>query len=568
MNSNQAVAAPLEDSLYYLANFEHVLAWVAERHGDLLSDEEHAALARFAGLPLGSRALLVRMIMRKGEHFRPSKLVYPEIDAEIGDTEVALAPLVAAGLVEEAPTLDMATLFTQLRLSELRQALAAQIAEAGLPASLGKGALREALLARELMPRPLSAWWPEAPERVVRIRIMATCDRLRLMFFGNLRQDWSAFVLAELGHQRFETVAFAADSRAFHRRDEVDAYLALHDLRRRLEEGEAPVDLAEALPARPDNPWLASRHARLCLTLGRRAERDGVVELALTLYRRAGWPAPEASGEGRIRFLRLAERRGRWRQALTLAEPLARVTRDDVEAQALGRLLTRLRRRLSLLPEKPAPEPAPERFTLRLPGPGRVERSVRDHLHRDAAPVHYVENALLTGLFGLLCWEALFTPLPGAFFHPFQSGPADLYRDDFVTRRRDHFEACLARLDDGRHRQAILATWRDKHGLANPFVYWEALDEVLLIQALTCIPASHLRICFDHLLSNLRANRAGLPDLVQLFLDASTGEPYYRLIEVKGPGDRLQDNQRRWLTVFHRHKIPAAVCHLEWELEE
>ncbi|SFT92316.1 hypothetical protein SAMN04487956_13224 [Halomonas saccharevitans] len=24
---------------------------------------------------------------------------------------------------------------------------------------------------------------------------MAICDRLRLMFFGNLRQDWSAFVL-------------------------------------------------------------------------------------------------------------------------------------------------------------------------------------------------------------------------------------------------------------------------------------------------------------------------------------------------------------------------------------
>ncbi|MBF7054910.1 VRR-NUC domain-containing protein [Halomonas sp. KAO] len=567
MNSNQGIAAPLEDPLYYLANFEHVLAWVAERHGDLLGDDEHAFLALFAGLPLGSRALLVRMVMRKGEHFRPSRLAYPEIDAEIGDTESALAPLVAAGLVEEAPVLDVATLFTQLRLTELRQALAAEIAEAGLPATVGKGALREALLAREPVPRPLSAWWPEAPERVVRVRIMATCDRLRLMFFGNLRQDWSEFVLAELGHQRFERVAFGVDSRAFHRRDQVDAYLALHDLRRRLEEGESPADLAEALPARPGNSWLASRDARLCLALGRRAERDGMAELASTLYRRAGWPAPEASGEGRIRYLRLAERQGRWRQALILAEPLARVTRDDVEAQALGRLLTRLRRRLSLVPETPAPEPAPERFTLRLPGPGRVEQTVREHLHREAAPVHYVENTLLTGLFGLLCWEALFTPLPGAFFHPFQAGPADLYRDDFVTRRRDHFEACLARLDNGRYRRTILATWRDKQGLANSFVHWEALDEALLTQALACIPPVHLRICFDHLLSNLRANRAGLPDLIQLFLEASPGEPRYRLIEVKGPGDRLQDNQRRWMTLFHRHEIPAAVCHLEWVRE-
>ena len=32
---------------------------------------------------------------------------------------------------------------------------------------------------------------------------MALCDRLRLMFFGNLRQDWAEFVLTELGLQRF-----------------------------------------------------------------------------------------------------------------------------------------------------------------------------------------------------------------------------------------------------------------------------------------------------------------------------------------------------------------------------
>ena len=29
------------------------------------------------------------------------------------------------------------------------------------------------------------------------------------------------------------------------------------------------------------------------------------------------------------------------------------------------------------------------------------------------APVHYVENTLINGLFGLLCWPAIFAPLPG-----------------------------------------------------------------------------------------------------------------------------------------------------------
>ncbi len=149
---------------------------------------------------------------------------------------------------------------------------------------------------------------------------------------------------------------------------------------------------------------------------------------------------------------------------------------------------------------------------------------MRDHLHRESAPVHYVENALITGLFGLLCWEVLFAPLPGAFFHPFQSGPADLYREDFVARRRERFDACLARLEDGRYRQAIHDNWRMKAGIANPFVHWGALTEELLEQALECIPAEHLRACFERLLGNLRANRAGLPDLIQFLPEAPASE--------------------------------------------
>ncbi|PJI51655.1 nuclease, partial [Methylobacterium radiotolerans] len=59
---------------------------------------------------------------------------------------------------------------------------------------------------------------------------------------------------------------------------------------------------------------------------------------------------------------------------------------------------------------------------------------------------HYVENALINSLFGLLCWPAVFAPLPGAFFHPFQRGPADLEAPDFHARRQAQFEACLPSL--------------------------------------------------------------------------------------------------------------------------
>ena len=62
------------------------------------------------------------------------------------------------------------------------------------------------------------------------------------------------------------------------------------------------------------------------------------------------------------------------------------------------------------------------------------------------------------------------------------------------------------------------------------------------------------------ILSDIRANRCGLPDLVQFW----PAERRYRLIEVKGPGDRLQDNQIRWLTFCVAQGIPVSVCHVTW----
>ncbi|RTQ97811.1 VRR-NUC domain-containing protein [Halomonas nitroreducens] len=560
MNSATPVArvtASLADPFYYLANFQYVLDWVGGRHGDLLSDTERAFLDAFPCLPRASRALLVRMVMRKGEHFRTSRLAY----AEIGATADALAPLLAAGWVDADPPLSLDELFRQLRLPELRQALAEEIAAAGLAAGSAKAVLQAALAPRLTRPRRLADWWPAAPDAVVRLAVMALCDRLRLMFFGNLRQDWSEFVLAELGVQRFETVPFAADSRAFQCRGEVDAYLALHRLRERLDDGECPLALAVEVPGRPDNPWLAARRVRLLLHLGREAERRGEEATALDCYAEAG------AGEARIRRWRLLERRGEHARALQLLET-AEVAGGlaEPEAQALARLRPRLCRKLGRPAPPAAPEPRPARLDLRLaPGAGGVERAVAEHLGSDEAPVHYVENALVTGLFGLLCWEAIFAPLPGAFFHPFHSGPADLGREDFVARRRDRFDACLAELDDDRYRDTLRARWRAKQGLASPFVHWGALSEPLLEQALACLPAAHLKACFERLLADPRANRAGLPDLIQFFPRAAPGELRYRLIEVKGPGDRLQDNQRRWLAFFQAHDIPVVVCHVGWE---
>src|SRR5262245_44958906 len=107
--------AALEDPFYYLHNFHALLDWIGERYGDLLDAEERGFIEAFRTLPRPSRALLVRMVMRKGTLFRASKLNY----AEIGDTREAAAPLLELGWIDAKCGLDLTQLFGLLTLGEV-----------------------------------------------------------------------------------------------------------------------------------------------------------------------------------------------------------------------------------------------------------------------------------------------------------------------------------------------------------------------------------------------------------------------------------------------------------------
>lgn len=544
-----SMSVPLPPELYYLGNFRTALAWVDERHADLLSDEESRFIARFAELAVPAQALLVRMVMRKGSHFRASKLRYDEI----GDIAAAARPLLELGWLSERAPLEAAAVAALLRKDELL----AHLPLADRRASQKKAELEAQLLALELPAQPFAAWCPNLDERLYSLQVGELCDRLRLLFFGNLSQDWSEFVLADLGIYRYEPVAIAPESRGFRCREDVDDYLFLRARRERFEAGEPVADLLEGLlDFASANPYLQSRHARLLFRLAQQLEKDGEAEAALALYRRS------AHGEARWRQIRVLEKLERHSEAHALAVQLSASPGSDEEAQRLERALPRLSRRLGLPAPARRAAVAECRSELVLPRPahGSVEHAVREHLHREQAPVHYVENTLLCSLFGLLCWEAIFAPLPGAFFHPFHSGPVDLYGSDFHERRRALFDACLARLDDGSYRAHMRQLHRTKFGTQSPFVFWNLLDEALLELALACIPAAHLRACCERLLRDLRANRAGMPDLIQFH----PAERHYRLIEVKSPGDRLQDNQKRWLAFAAEHGIPVEVCYVSW----
>jgi len=551
----------LENEFYYLDNFQAVLDWIAQRYLDLLTDEEQAFIAAFPALPQPARALFVRMVMRKGELFRASKLRY----AEIGCPVEAAHHLFPTGWVSGDPALTLDELFDLLSKPELVLAFGDRLPHKNARKADQLEALRASLEAAAGdsadggTSRAFSSWFGSCDDLALRIHVKPLCDRLRLIFFGNLRQDWTEFVLSDLGLFRYEQVEFSPASRAFRERSDIEHYLVLHDCRARFADALEPLeDIVRDVPRHVfHNDWLEGRREKLLFQMGQQYEKQKDWPNAHAVYTRCRFPG------ARGRAIRVLEKAERYDEAWALLLVAREAPENDAERQHLLRIGPRLARRLGH-PKTIARRLDPTRLDLCLPMPSGdwwVEGVVREHLAGEEAPVFYVENMLANALFGLLCWRAIFAAIPGAFFHPFHRGPADLYSPDFHQRRATEFADCLAQCDDGRYRATILGHFADKAGISSPFVSWEYLDAGLLELALDCIPAAHLKKWCERILADLKENRTGFPDLIQFW----PGEKRYNMIEVKGPGDRLQDNQLRWIEYCATHGMPVSVCYLQWE---
>ncbi|SUD75848.1 VRR-NUC domain-containing protein [Pseudomonas putida] len=317
------IAHSVDDPFYYLHNFRQVVLWVEQRYQDLLDDQELAFIRAFNQLQAPTQALMVRMVMRKGELFRSDRLDY----AEIGDTALALHPLQKLGWVREPEQLSLEQLFALLRKDELARCFALQLSRP----RAAKHELLAQLQPLGLMGRSLAEWFPDSEVRILQWCLQPLCDRMRLLFFGNLYQDWSEFVLADLGVLRYEQVHSARGSRALQQRAEVDLAMALHQCAERLEQGDEPVSILGTLQGlHSDNPWLARRHARLQFALGQQCERLGEWDQAMAVYGQC------SHAQARIRQVRVLERTEQWPQAHALALQLAAAPANALEVQALN----------------------------------------------------------------------------------------------------------------------------------------------------------------------------------------------------------------------------------------
>ena len=537
---------------YYRDNFLALLDFVREQYADILTAEETAYADRFIDLTLDAQRLYVRLVSRRGPLFRSDKLHY----AEILDLPSAARELLAGNFVDHGKDEDDSVILALLTKADLVALIGDKTTAIG---TLPRSDLLDRVNTAAVDIRPQLHFEIYRPLMVEYLRLY------RLLFFGNLSQDLTQFVLTDLGLLNYEKYVISADARLFKLREVVDKTLLLHELNEsshaavEQNDREALLEIVALLPDSEQETTLIRRKNRILNRIGRQLERQQDYPNALLVYAQSSAPPARERSARILRKLALLP------QSYALCQSIQGDPADEAELEFATRFMPGLQKKIGLeVSEGLSPVLLDDNNSLLVSLPHdeavRVEESVRTYYDNHASRCYYVENHLFLGLFGLAFWDIIFMSVKGAFFNRYQSSPTDLYTPAFQSARQTAITDRLAEMKNSdRWLDVLHETYAEKLGVANRFVHWQVLSEEILQLSLQRIPASHLAHVFERLLWDLRNNRSGFPDLV-LFPDCGS----YQLLEVKGPGDRLQDNQKRWIRAFERFGIPYRVVNVAW----
>ena len=543
---------------YYLDNVLTLFAHVQRVYADILDPEPLQFLERFDALSTDARKLCIRLLNRSHDRYRCSKLHYPEIKS----LPAAITELADSGFIELNSEIEPHNLLALYTLAELRTLMSAY------PALVALGKLRRSELEAVLIESAGDEFFQQLQQQDDLLQLRHRDEYLlcQMLFFGNLNQSMTDFVLNDLGLNQFENYRIDPEHRPYRNNIEIQQHWLLYQLQALFELVDSADckqlrELARMIPNDIDHQAPGFRKSeRLRYDCARQLERQGDLKSASRHYRRCLLPP------SRERRARIHDQRGKQRKALELCYQIIEQPFDEQELQFACQFTLRLCKRHELTPLESVAQlhisHRPQIVDLELDYHASVELAVAEFYNAtdSSGHCHYVENSLFNGVLGLLIWDVIFAPLPGAFYNPFQYRPSDFYAHDFCARRSQLLQQTFAGIKSNDDIWRIIEPrWQLKQGLMNPLVNWRALDLDLIQLALERIDHAHWRAIFDRILQDLRNNRSGFPDL--LYFPGTGG---YCLVEVKGPGDNLQKNQQRWMQYFQEHGIAHRLDRVSW----
>ena len=539
---------------YYLADFHTLAGFVIDTYDDLLNVDEIHWYQRVRSLSTPAQRLFVRLLSRKRSTFRLSGLRYPEIE-HINDCAAELAEKGLASL--QAPD-EPGVLFACFTKPELIDRL-----ELGAYRNLSRSLLLAHITGCELETTGRYVQRLQQSEQWLTINSHVSWTLMQLCFFGNLYQNSSEFVRRQLGALRYENYAITPCSRAFTSRHQIEAHWryfeceALFDITD-LRSTDDLLRLSTMLPQTDETDLTLRRRVdRLRNRIARQLERLSCTEQAIALYTASVHPP------ARERRLRIMIANEQWQDAVVLSDQMQCQPYNEAELLVAQRLHAQCQKAQGAQYKKRRVfKPDSVKLVLRQSGE-RVEEQARTFFAQKGE-CFYTENTLVNGVLGLFIWDIIFYPLAGVFYNPFQAAPADFKHPQFLQRRRKLLDARFLELQDSAaFTTRVLQSYESHRGKVNPLVRWHLLSSHLLCVAIKRIPLNHWHALFVRILADLCENTSGFPDLV-LFPDAGG----YQFIEVKGPGDALQANQRRWMHYFDEQGIACRVVHIRYRVEQ
>ncbi|KAI9571252.1 VRR-NUC domain-containing protein [Boletus coccyginus] len=170
----------------------------------------------------------------------------------------------------------------------------------------------------------------------------------------------------------------------------------------------------------------------------------------------------------------------------------------------------------------------------------------------------HCETRVIAMLFGLLFWDVIFESIPGAFETPYQTAPLDIAEDSFYHARKDLMEKRLAAIEAGKSAD-LIRNVDAEHRTSETWcvgVQWDLFSSEDLVDIVTCIGGKALSVICRVLCENYTFGTSGGPDLFLWNTEKGT----CKFVEVKGPGDTLQENQRIWIDILLKAPVAVEIC--------
>ena len=533
---------------YYQNNFIMVFAFLVERYQGVASEHFTDSLQQYLSAPIDAQRLFARLLTRKGPIFLQRTLNY----VEVADTQFALDYLCDCSLI----SLQGATPADRLLRQCTKQELLDVWAVPGKHEAVITPKLSRALfsLAKNQLVDWLLGHYSDGQILARMRKHIDWCEILnpehwylaRLLFFGGSGKGWEAFVRQDLGQVRYEHLPLSQPQ--FANAGELEHYLkhrAYSDLSYRLDEfPDLVVSLVNWSQRTPVSDRTLSMRNKMLLRIGKWCERNLQHQPALAAYAMASVPP------ARERRIRILHKMGSVDDASALLNEVRQRPWSADEAQFAQRF-----------GQRGGGYQPPVHDIATAATPADVEQFVLEQLLSEGGWGAHTENALPKLLAGLIYWPVIFALVPGAFTNPLQTAPHGLYDPEFTRQRQTILIDLERQLDDD---EALRAHMQDvakaKAGIANPLVSWGLLEAIPLEQWLSALPTDWIRKLSAFLIRNLSDYRRGFPDLFVCYPSGAV-----ELVEVKGPGDQLQLQQRAWLSTLKDMDIAARVIRVRLE---